>query len=83
MGLFFATGILDENTDWQLGCQVIPNSLIRTSPVQVSEVSHNKVVDFPLEELQVVLRRNTERGREFHSRDVRAVKELREVSVRA
>ena len=38
-------------------CQVIPNSLIRTSPVQVSKVNHNKVIDPPLEKLQVVLKR--------------------------
>ena len=46
---------LKENECWQLCCQVIPNSLIRTSPVQVLEVSHNMVVDLPFEGLQVIL----------------------------
>ena len=34
---------------------MILNLLIRTSPVQVLEVSHNRVVDLPLEGLQVTL----------------------------
>jgi len=35
----------------------MPNALIRTSPVQVSEVSHDMVVELPFEKLQVILRR--------------------------
>ena len=48
---------LEEKTGWQYGRKVIPNSLIRTGPVQVLEVSHDMVVDLPLVGLQVILRR--------------------------
>jgi len=54
---------MEENAGWQLCCQVVLNSLIRTSPVQVLEVSHDMVVDLPLEELQVILRRQHRAGK--------------------
>jgi len=50
--IFLPKERLEENEGWQLCCQVIPNSLIRTSPVQVLGVSHNMVVDLPLKGLQ-------------------------------
>ena len=53
--LFLLKERLEENEGWQLCCQVIPNLLIRTSPVQVLGVSHNMVVDLPLKGLQVIL----------------------------
>ena len=56
-------GILEETADWQLCCQVIPNSLIRTSLVHVPEVSYDMVVDLPLEGLQVILRRKHRAGK--------------------
>ena len=48
---FLLKEILEENVDWQQFCQVIPNSLIRTGPILVPEVSHDMVVDLPLEGL--------------------------------
>ena len=53
---------MEENKGWQLCCQVILNSLIRTSPVQILDVSHNMVVDLPLEGLPVVLWREHRAG---------------------
>ena len=41
---FFLKKRLHENAGWQLGWQVIPNSLIRLSLVQVLEVSHHKAM---------------------------------------
>jgi len=75
---------LKENAGWQLSCQVILNSLIRMSPVQVSEVCHNKVVDLPLEKLQVVLRRKHRTGQRIPFFGCSGYgRAWREVSVRA
>ena len=38
MFFFMLKERLEENAGRQLSCRLIPNSLIRTSPVQVSEV---------------------------------------------
>ena len=81
--IFLPKERVEENEGWQLCCQVIPNSLIRTSPVQVLGVSHNKNVALPLKGLQSYSGGNTKQGREFHSRNVRDMKKLREESVRA
>ena len=55
--------MLEENAGWRLCCQVVPSSLIRTSPLQVLEVSHDMVVNLPLEGLQVILRREHRTGK--------------------
>ena len=39
-------------------------ALIRTSPVQVSEVSHDVLVDLAFERLQVIFRREHRAGKE-------------------
>jgi len=53
----FAKEILEKNVGWRLSCQAIPNSLIRTRPVQVPGISHNMVVGLSLEGQQVIVRR--------------------------
>ena len=56
---------LEKNAGRRLSCRLIPNSLIRTSPVQVSEVSHDVFVDFAFERLQVIFRREHRAGRKI------------------
>ena len=56
---------LEENAGRRLSCWLIPNSLIRTSPVQVSEVSHNVFLDLAFERLQVILRREHRTGKKI------------------
>ena len=60
--LFLPEERLEQNEGWQLCCQVRQDSLIRTRPVQVLGVSHNMVVDLPLEGLQVKLWREHRAG---------------------
>ena len=49
----------------RLSCRLITNLLIRTSPVQVLEVSHDVFVDLAFERLQVILRRKHKAGRKI------------------
>ena len=68
--------ILEENAGWRQCCQIIPNSLIRTSPVQVPEVGHGMVVDLSLEGLKVVLKREHIAGKKIPFPDAHAMKEF-------
>ena len=56
---------MEENAKWRQSCRLIPNSLIRTSPVQVSEVSYDAFVDLAFERLQVILRREHRAGKKI------------------
>ena len=56
---------LEENAGRQLSCRLIPNSLIRTSPVQVSDGSHDVFVDLAFERLQVIFRREHRAGKKI------------------
>ena len=40
---------LEENAGRRFSCQLVPNSLIMTSPVQVLEVSHDVFIDLAFE----------------------------------
>ena len=50
---FITTGKTGKERGLALGCQITPLCLIRTSSVQVSEVSHNKGIDSLLERLHL------------------------------
>ena len=56
---------LEENAGQRLSCRLISNSLIRTSPVQVSEVSHDVFVNLVFERLQVIFRREHRAGKKI------------------
>ena len=56
---------LEENASRRLSCRVIPNSLIRTSLVQVLEVSHDVFVDLAFERLHVIFRREHRAGKKI------------------
>ena len=61
-------GRLEENAGRRLSCRLIPNSLIRTSIVQVSEVSNDVFVDLAFKRLQVIFRQEHRAGKKipFH-----------------
>ena len=63
MNLFFVTRNAGKECGLGLCCQVIPNPLIRTGPLQVLEVSKDMVVNLPLERLQVILRQEHRAGK--------------------
>ena len=56
---------LEENAGRRLRRRLIPNSLIRTRPVQVSEVSHDVFVDLAFKKLQALLRREHRAGKKI------------------
>ena len=62
---FMLKETLEENAGRRLSCRLIPNSLIRMSPVQVSEVSHDVFVDLAFERLQVIFRREHRAGKKI------------------